>query len=298
MTNMTPIEQIRQLLAATPVAEPGAPPQVLRESMDKVMEQFPPPEGTVITPETLGGVAGESVLAPGAGDKEAVLYFHGGGYVIGSPRTHRTLTGKLSQTSDAVVKAIDYRLAPENPFPAALDDALAAYRALLENYPAEKIAVSGDSAGGGLAFALLLKLREEGLPMPACAAPISPWTDLTGQSATLVSLADKDPMVQKEPLLEMAALYHGKQSAKNPFVSPLFADLSGLPPLLVLVGSDETLLDDSRAIHKNAQSAGVQSTLEIWPDMIHVWPMFHTFLPEGAQALDKIGKFMRRHWNA
>ncbi len=295
----TAIEQVREMLAASLDLDPSRSPQELRETMNAAVGEFPVPADASITPATLGGIPAEETRAAGAGKNNTILYLHGGGYVIGAPLTHRSLVVKLSAAAAATAFSLDYRLAPEHPFPAAVEDAAAAYRALLDQGrdPAH-IAVSGDSAGGGLTFALLLKLRELGLPMPAAAAPISPWTDLTGQSKTLLAKATEDPVVQKEGLMRLAEWYLAGTKPDHPLASPLFADLSGLPPLLIQVGSAETLLDDAREIHDRAKTAGVDSTLEVWDEMIHVWHLFHFMLPEGAKALDKIGAFFRRHWAA
>ena len=296
--NQAPIQKVRQVLAAGPVLEAEATPQQMRDGMNSLLGATPVPAEAQITAAELGGVPGEWVEMPGADAQRAVLYLHGGGYVLGSPQTHHALTTKLAQSAGARLFSLDYRLAPEHPFPAAVEDAAAAYHALLDaGFDASQVAVSGDSAGGGLTMALLLKLRDEGAPLPAAAAPISPWVDLTGDAESLTTLAERDPIVQRDGLLRLAGWYLNGADPRTPLASPLFADLSGLPPLLIQVGSDETLLDDSRNLHKNAEAAGVQSKLEIWDDMIHVWHAFHFMLPEGARALETIGAFFKGHWN-
>lgn len=296
--NQTPIQKVRQVLAAGPVLEAEATPQQMRDGMNSLLGAAPVPAEAQITAAELGGVPGEWVEMPGAEAQRAVLYLHGGGYVLGSPQTHHALTTKLAQSAGARLFSLDYRLAPEHPFPAAVEDAAAAYRALLDaGFDGSQIAVSGDSAGGGLTVALLLKLRDEGTPLPAAAAPISPWVDLTGDAETLTTLAGRDPIVQREGLLRLAGWYLNGADPRTPLASPLFANLSGLPPLLIQVGSDETLLDDSRNLQKNAEAAGVQSKLEVWDDMIHVWHAFHFMLPEGAAALETIGDFFKEHWD-
>ena len=294
----TAIQEVRALLEAAPLDEENRTPQEMRESINAMTGAFPVPEDAKITEAKIGGVAGEWMDRAGVDSDHLVLYFHGGGYVIGSPKTHRALTAKLGMSAGARVFAADYRMGPENPFPAAVEDAFSAYKGLIdkEGFDPSKTAISGDSAGGGLTMALLVKLRDEGIPLPKCAALLSPWVDLTGDSPTLTSLADRDPIVQKESLLQLAGWYLGGADAKNPLASPLFANLKNLPPLLIHVGTDETLLDDSKTLHKNAKKAGVPSEIEIWDDMIHVWHAFHFILPEGAEALDKIGAFMKRHW--
>ncbi len=295
---LSPIQQVRALLAAAPIAEENQSPQKMRENMETITANFPIPEEATIRETTLGNVRGEWTEMPATDKNRVILYFHGGGYVIGSPKTHRPLITKLAASAGVRIFAPDYRMGPENPFPAAVEDAAAVYKALMEEegFKPENIAVSGDSAGGGLTMALLLKLRDDGAPLPKCAAPISPWVDLTGESKTMDSHASRDPMVQRDGLLQMAGWYLGGADAKNPLASPLFADLKTLPPLLIQVGSEETLLDDSRNLHKNAEAASVDAKLEVWDEMIHVWHAFHFMLPEGARALEGIAAFFKKHW--
>jgi len=256
-----------------------------------------PPEGTRVTPIQAGGVTGEWVAAPDAG-QSAVLYLHGGGYVIGSPRTHRDLAARISQASGARLLVIDYRLAPEHPFPAALDDALTAYRWLLDQgIPPAAIGIAGDSAGGGLTLATLLRLRDEGVPLPACAVTLSAWTDLALTGTSLTSRADTDPIVTREGLREMAAHYVGTNT-RDPYASPLYADLAGLPPLLMQVGDAETLLDDTLRVAEKIRQTGGTVELEVYPEMIHVFQAFAVLLPEGQQAIRRIGAFLAAHLQA
>ena len=195
------------------------------------------------------GVPAEWVAAPGADERRAVLYLHGGGYVIGSINTHRRLAYDISAASGAKVLLIDYRLAPEHPFPAAIDDAAKAWRWLLaQGFEPKRLAVAGDSAGGGLTIATLVNLRDLKLPLPACAVAISPWVDLEGLGGSIESRAEQDPMVQKPGLIWMAGLYLNGASPRTPLAAPLYADLKGLPPVLVQVGTAETLLDDATRI--------------------------------------------------
>ena len=279
------------------VANPNATIQEQRASFEASMGMMPTPPNTKVTPVKVDGIPAEWVDAPTARADHAILYLHGGGYVIGSPVTHRSLAGKLSETSKARVLVIDYRMAPENPFPAAVDDAVKAWRWLLaQGLSPAKLAISGDSAGGGLTLATLVALRDAKAPLPKTAALLSPWTDLTGNSETMTTRADKDPMVQKAGLMAMGALYLNGKDAKTPLASPLFADLRGLPPLLIQVGDHETLLDDSRTLEKNAKAAGVDVTLEVWDEMIHVWHLFHPMLPEGVKGLERIGEYLRGKW--
>lgn len=291
------LKQVLELLAAAPIAEGEKTVQEQRDGMVAATAAFPVAEGAIIEPVTANGVPGEWVSMPGASDKHAVLYLHGGGYVIGSPITHRSLAAAIAGETNSKLLVIDYRMGPEHACPAAIDDAVAAYQFLLDQgYDAANIAVSGDSAGGGLTMATLVALRDKGIALPAAAAPISPWVDLTGNSPTLVSRADVDPMVQKDGLLQMADHYRGSLPNDDPRVSPLFADLKGLPPLLIQVGDHETLLGDSEELDKRAKAAGVESTLEIWDEMIHVFHMFHFMMPEAAEANRRIGEFFRTKW--
>jgi acetyl esterase/lipase len=223
-----------------------------------------------------------------------VLYLHGGGYVIGSIKTHRDLMGRISRAAQARVLGLDYRLAPEHPFPAAVDDSLSAYRWLLDNgtKPA-RIAVAGDSAGGGLTVATLVAIRDAKLPLPAAGVCLSPWVDMEGIGETMKTRAQADPVVQRDGLLGMASAYLQGKDPRSPLAAPLYADLKGLPPLLIQVGDAETLLDDSNRLADRARAAGVNVKLEVWPEMIHVWQLFASFLPEGQQAVEGIGSFIR-----
>ncbi len=245
-----------------------------------------------------GGVDAEWVCAPGAASDRFVLYLHGGGYVIGSVKTHRDLMARLSRAAKARVLGLNYRLAPEHPFPAAVDDAVAGYKWLLaQGAKAGRIAVAGDSAGGGLTAATLVAIRDAKLPTPAAGALLSPWVDLEGIGESMTTRAKIDPVVQKEGLVGMAAAYLQGQNARTPLAAPLYADLKGLPPLLIQVGDAETLLDDSKRLEARAKAAGVSTKLEVWPEMIHVWQLFANFLPEGQQAIEGIGKFVIERTN-
>ena len=245
-----------------------------------------------------GGVPSELVSADQASDSTVVLYLHGGGYVIGSPRTHREFARRLSTASQAQVLVIDYRLAPENPFPAPVEDAVSAYRWLLdEGYLPERIAIAGDSAGGGLTAATLVSIRDQGLPLPACGVCLSPWVDMEGIGDSMTSRADRDPMVQKEGLVGMAGLYLADADPRSPLAAPMYADLVGLPPLLIQVGASETLFDDAIRLDEKARAAGVETTFEEWDDMIHVWHIFAPMLDEGQQAIERMAEFMREKWN-
>ncbi len=241
-----------------------------------------------------GGVPAEWVAAPGHDTQRAVLYLHGGGYAIGSINTHRRLAYDISAASGARVLVIDYRLAPEHPFPAAVDDATTAWRWLLrQGLAANRLAIAGDSAGGGLTIATLVNLRDQKLGLPACAVAISPWVDLEGAGTSITTRSAQDPMVQKAGLLWMAGMYLNGKDAKTPLAAPLHADLKGLPPVLVQVGTAETLLDDATRIAEKLHAAGGDVRLAVWPNMLHVFPLFAPILSEGREGCIEIGAFIR-----
>jgi len=241
-----------------------------------------------------GGVPAEWVMAPGYDTGRAILYLHGGGYAIGSLDTHRRLAYDISAASAAKVLLIDYRLAPEHPFPAAVDDAEATWRWLLEQgFASNRLAIAGDSAGGGLTIAALVNLRDKKLGLPACAVAISPWVDLEGSGNSITTRSAQDPMVQKDGLLWMAKMYLNGKDPKSPLAAPLHADLKGLPPVLVQVGTAETLLDDAIRIAEKMHAAGVDARLAVWPNMLHVFPLFAPVLSEGRDGCIEIGNFIR-----
>ena len=240
------------------------------------------------------GVPAEWVAAPGIDPQRAVLYLHGGGYAIGSINTHRRLAYDISAASSARVLLIDYRLAPEHPFPAAVDDAAKAWRWLLQQgFTSDRLAIAGDSAGGGLTIATLVNLRDRKLGLPACAVAISPWVDLEGRGDSITTHAAQDPMVQKAGLLWMAGLYLAGKDPRTPLAAPLHADLAGLPPVLVQVGTAETLLDDATRLAEKLYRAGGDVRLAVWPDMLHVFPFFAPILSEGRDGCREIGQFIR-----
>jgi acetyl esterase/lipase len=256
--------------------------------------RLPAPPGATFTAGSMGGIAGEWVSAAGIA-AGTLLYLHGGGYFACSPSTHRSITAAYA-TRGLNVFAPDYRLAPEHPFPAAVDDALAVYRALLDSGIApETLAIGGDSAGGGLALATLLAAKAAGLPMPACAILFSPWTDLAGTGASLQTNRQRDAMLVSDKLQEGASFYLNGTDPKNPLASPLYGDVSGLPPLLIQVGDTEILLDDSTRLAAAAQAAGVTVNLKIWRNMPHVWQVSQIFLPEARAALNEAAAFAKAH---
>ena len=269
-----------------------------RAQYDRAERVFPTPADvkveTVMAPQR----PAEWLSPPGARADAVLLYLHGGGYVIGSPRSHRHLAAALARAAGTRALLLDYRLAPEHPFPAALDDAVAAYGWLLADGIAPgRVVIAGDSAGGGLTVATLLALRDRRLPRPAAGVCISPWVDLTNSAASYRSKAGVDPIVTLEAIAQLAQAYLGRTDAKLPLVSPLYADLRGLPPLLIHVGSDEVLLDDARGLAARAGEAGVDVALHEWPAMIHVWHWFQPMLDEADQAIAEIGGFVRARLN-
>jgi epsilon-lactone hydrolase len=287
----TVIQMVKALVAkeASNVAE-------MRANFAEAMSAFRAAPDVTSTPVDAGGVPAEWIVPPGAEEMRVVLYLHGGGYVVCSVSTHRDLMARMARAAGARALGVDYRLAPEHPFPAAVEDATAAYRWLVSRGtdPAH-IAVAGDSAGGGLTLATLIALRDAGDPLPAAAACLSPWVDLEGIGASMTSKAAVDPFVRKEMIQFMAQQYLGGRAPRTPLAAPLYADLHGLPPLLIQVGTAETLFDDATRIVERARAAGVEVSLEVWDDMIHVWQLFAPILPEGQQAIERIGAFIRAH---
>ncbi len=251
----------------------------------------PPPRvpGASFAPGRMNGVEGEWVKGE-AETMAGMLYLHGGGYFTCSPRTHRPITGAFAIRGFDVF-APEYRLAPEHPFPAAVEDALAAYRAMLARAPPEKLVIAGDSAGGGLTLATLLAARQHKLPMPCCAILFSPWTDLACTGASLQTNAQSESMLYAPRITEGAALYLAGADPKHPLASPLYGDLAGLPPLLIQVSEMEILLDDSTRLAERARAAGVRVELSRWPDMPHVWQVSQALLPEARKALDEAAAF-------
>ena len=243
------------------------------------------------------GVDGEWIAPANAPLDRAILYFHGGGFRLGSVSSHRDLIARLADASGCRVLAINYRLAPEHRFPAPVEDALAAYGWMLDQgLKPENVAFAGDSAGGNLVLAGMLSLRERGLPLPAAGVLMSPWTDLAATGASYVSRADADPIHQRPMILALAKNYLGEAgNPGHPLASPLYADLTGLPPLLIQVGDCETVLDDSVMFTEKARAAGVEVELQVWDGMIHVFQMFGAELPEAHQAIASIAQFLNRH---
>jgi len=256
----------------------------------------PPAPGTAVEPADADGVPAEWVTAAGVSGDRVLLFFHGGAYHLGSPARLRSVVARLSVAASARVLSAGYRLAPEYPFPAAVEDALTAYRWLIAGgTDARQVVISGDSSGGGLALAALVALREAGDPLPGAAVVMSPWTDLALAGESLRTRAAADVLLTPEGAREAADWYLAGQDPRHPHASPLYADLRGLPPILIQAGDAEILRDDSARFAVAAQAAGVDVTLEIWPEMPHVWHVFAGLLPEADQAIERIGAWLREH---
>jgi acetyl esterase/lipase len=253
------------------------------------------PADTRCLPVSADGVPAEWIEASDA-DLGVILYLHGGAYALGSINSHREIVARLARTTKMRGLAIDYRLAPEHPYPAALEDAIAAYLWLLtQGYDPSQIIIAGDSAGGGLALGTLVTLRDAGKPLPAGAVCISPWTDLATTGASIQNKAKVDLILDPDSLEKYAKYYAGEHELTSPLISPLYADPKGLPPLLIQVGTDEILLDDATRFTKNAQESGVDVTLEIWDQMFHVFQMI-SFLPETKKAVGNIAEFVAHNF--
>lgn len=293
------LQQVLELIASRSALEGNPTLAEMRESMEA--NSFAATDAATVKPVEATGVPGEWVTVAESDPNLRVLYFHGGGYVFGSPLTHRRLCEDVARAGGCAVLNLDYRLAPEHPFPAAVDDAIAGLKFIRANGPdgegaAESTLVAGDSAGGGLTLSALLAARDQGIEQPNAAVAISAWTDLAITGDSVTSLADDDPQKSSVPMLEnLACQYLAGADAENPFASPLYADLAGLPPLLMQVGGAEMLLSDTTRAAERARSAGVDVVEEVWDDMFHVWHLYAPLLPEGQQAIDRIGEFINQH---
>lgn len=237
---------------------------------------------------------GHLLTPPNAEGSLTGLYLHGGGYVYGSLRSHGHMVSEIARAARCRMFFVDYRRAPEHPYPAALDDAVAAYRSLLaDGVAASDVVLAGDSAGGGLVLATLLKLRDSGLPLPAAAACVSPWTDLTGSGESYHALEHEDPMLSKPVVDLVSASYLAGTAPTHPYVSPLFGELAGLPPVLLQVGSREILLSDAERFTAGLRRAGGTGVLEVWPGMVHVWHLHHSRLAKAREAVSRLGGWLR-----
>jgi len=289
------LSTVIDLLRTSPL-DMGGDPHKMRLVFDEMIGSHPVPEDVRAIAVELGGVRAIEVTAGGGEPSGTVLYFHGGGYALGSAAASVNLAADVARRAGTTVYTVDYRLAPEHPFPAAVDDALAAYRGLLDRgVPAESIAVSGESAGGGLALALLIAIKEAGLPQPTAAAVLSPWADLTQSGRSYRTRAALDPALTREALSTRADDYLAGTDPRSRLASPLFADLRGLPPLLIQTGTFEILLDDAVRLAAKAADDDVAVTLQTFPGAPHVFQGFSAVLAEGARALNDVGTFIRTH---
>jgi len=286
------LAKLKDILTRQPALEDPGPAE-LRAQMAQFADFLPKPEDATREPAEVGGVPAEWFTVPGVREGRTILYLHGGGYVMGMADAYVKLVCDIARPAKARALFPDYRLAPEHPFPAQLEDALAAYRWLIEQGadPA-KLAVAGDSAGGGLAAATLVAARDAALPMPAAAVMISPWADMEGSSGTREDLRKSDPMIRFEHMEKIRDWFLAGADPRDSRASPIHADLSGLPPMLIQAGGAEMIRDDARLLAERARAAGVEVTLDEWPGMFHVWQFFAHMLSEGRDALERIGAFL------
>jgi epsilon-lactone hydrolase len=285
------IDRIRDILAANP--RPAALAE-RRERLDMLGRTSVLPADIRVEPVIANGVAAEWTTSPEADPSRVMLFLHGGGYVSGSLLSHRAMVAEAGRQARLHTLALEYRLAPEHPFPAAVEDAVAGFHFLVASgIEPGRIVVAGDSAGGGMTIAMMIMLREAGEALPGCAWCISPWVDLEMTGISMSTKAAIDPMIQKPYLEELAGEYLHGADPSGQLASPLYANLRGLPPLLIQCGSAETLLDDSLRLSAAAAEVDVRTTLEVYPDMIHVWPLFHQHVAAGRRALVSAGQFIR-----
>lgn len=274
-----------------------APPPTLeqqREGIATMVEAATKPDGVRVSETYAGGCRAYWHDPEGAATDRVVLYLHGGGYVLGSPASHERLVGHIAKATGCRALAVDYRLAPEHPHPAAVQDATSAYRWLLaQGYRPEHIAISGDSAGGGLTLATLLSLKEHGLPQPAAAVPLSPWTDMECAGDSMETNAAADIMIQRDGVVAMAAQFLGEADPRDPLASPVNGDFRGAAPLYFQVGGDETLLDDTTRVAERARAAGVEVEVDVFPEMQHVFQSSVGNMPEATDAVERIGRYLR-----
>lgn len=287
------VQQLFQMLAASPISAPNQTLEQMRGNLDALSGMFPPPADIEYAPADTGGVRAEWIRPRAAKPGLTILYLHGGGYMVGSIDSHRDLASRIANAAAANTLAINYRLAPEHPFPAGLEDGLHAYKWLLSTgLAASEIAIVGDSAGGGLTIAVALAAAEAGVALPGALVCMSPWVDLHCDSPSL--LGSMDPLMQPAVVKVMAAAYLAGQDPSKPLISPLFANnLSVLPRMLVQVGAIDGLRDDSERFAARAREAGVDVTYEVWDDMFHVWQIYAVMLEDGQRAIERIGAFLR-----
>lgn len=287
------LQLVLQMLQGNPL-QGERPPEEMRAGLEAMAGTFALDPDVRVEPITVADMKAEWITTPAVSSAHAILYLHGGGYVVGSLNTHRELGARLGREAGARVLMIDYRLAPEHPHPAAVDDAVTAYRWLLaQDFAPGRVAIAGDSAGGGLTIATLIALRDRGLPLPRCGVCFSPWVDLEGTGASMDEITN-DPMLSRASIRHFAGFYlKGGIDPKAPLAAPLYANLTGLPPLLVQASRHEVLRDDAIRIADKARAAGVDCTLELTDEVPHVWQIFASILPEGRDALARAGGFLR-----
>lgn len=288
------VQQLIQLIAASPIADPTQTLEQMRSNFDAFAGMVPPLPGITREPAQTGGVRAEWLRPDDADESRAILFLHGGGFMFGSIDSHRDMAGRLAKAAGAPVLAIDYRLAPEHPLPAGLDDATHAYRWLVNTagYAPAKLAIAGESAGGGLTVATALAIRDAGdVGLPGALACMSPWVDLVCDSRSLD--VNEDPIMVPAIVRMMAQSYLGGQDPRTPLGSPLHADLAGLPRMLIQVGAVEKLYDDGFALAEKARKAGIAVTFEAWEEMFHAWHLFAGMLEDGQRAIERVGGFLR-----
>ena len=292
-SDLSDIDRVRARLATHPRPADLA---ARRARVDALGADYPLPGDVAVQPAKIRDLPVEWTATPAADRDRVILFLHGGGYVSGSLASHRHAVAQAGREAGTRTLAVDYRLAPEHPFPAALGDALAGYRFLLESgFAPGRIALAGESAGGGLALATAQSLRERGLPLPGCLWLSSPWTDLALTGESLDTKASVDPLISRAYLAELAAAYRNGADPRDPLISPLYADLTGLPPMLIQVGSAETLLDDALRLAGLAAAADVAVQLQVWPHMIHAWHLFYPEVADGRRSLASAGAYIRAH---
>ena len=276
-------------------ADPSTSIEAMRRHMARLARLFPAPDGTSHEETTISGVYCEWVSTESSRPKDEgplILYLHGGGYVAGNPASHRHMVSRLCTAAQGQALVVDYPLAPENPFPAQIEASLKVYEHLVQNSDPAKLVIVGDSAGGGLAIATLVAARDKGRPMPASAVTMSGWFDCSASQKSITERAKQDPILWPETIYRLSNYYLGDQDKTQPLASPLFAELKGLPPLLVQVGTDEILFDESIALAEKAKAQGVTVHLDIGENLFHVWQFMARVLPEGAEALERAGTYI------
>jgi acetyl esterase/lipase len=273
----------------------NGPERTVEEARDRMdqLDRLPRPRPVDYIDTLIGGVPAIVARPTAVEPRRHLLYIHGGAYVVGSPRSHIAMVADLAKRASATATVIEYRLAPEHVYPAAIDDCVSAYRALITEVDPATITIAGDSAGGGAALSTLVALRNAGDPLPAAAYLLSPWTDLTGSGESVITRADADPMIDGAKIAEAGRVYAGDVALDDPGVSPLFADLTALPPMLIQTGMDEVLLSDSTRLADQARQAGVDVTLDLADGMWHVYQALARMMPEATAALVRAAVFMR-----